>query len=192
MKSWSNAIFPLVIMTALAGLTLWLRYVSVLPEERHDGKERHDPDYIVHGATAHKFDKTGSLQYTLTASEIKHYPDDESMWLTKPVLTAQKAKKPTTTTQANTGVLTDNNKRLDLEGDVKITRAASGKSEALELTTSQLTAFPDDEKAFTQKPVRITQGASWTTGVGMQVDQKAETYVLQSQARASIASKFAK
>jgi len=55
-----------------------------------------------------------------------------------------------------------------------------------------LTVFPDDEKAFTKSPVLITQGQSWLKGVGLQVDNRAQTYILESQATALLESKHAK
>ena len=56
----------------------------------------------------------------------------------------------------------------------------------------ELTAFPDEDKAFTKSPVLITKGKSWLKGVGMQVDTRLQTYVLESQAVASLESKSAK
>ena len=41
-------------------------------------------------------------------------------------------------------------------------------------------------------PVLITQGKSWVKGVGMQIDNRAQTYVLESQAFAVLESKHAK
>jgi lipopolysaccharide export system protein LptC len=55
-----------------------------------------------------------------------------------------------------------------------------------------LTIRPDDEKGFTKSPVRITQGKSWLTGVGMQVNNNTQTYVLESQAIGQFESKTAK
>jgi len=59
-------------------------------------------------------------------------------------------------------------------------------------TTSELTVFPNDEKAFTRSPVRITQGESWITGIGLQMDYRMQTYVLESKARALLESRHAK
>ena len=48
MKQWGSALFPLSLLAALAVLSFWLRYATELPEERHDGKNRHDPDFVIH------------------------------------------------------------------------------------------------------------------------------------------------
>ena len=54
MKQWGSAIFPLSILFVLGLLTFWLRYASEIAEPRHDGKHRHDPDYIVTDAVLRK------------------------------------------------------------------------------------------------------------------------------------------
>jgi lipopolysaccharide export system protein LptC len=37
--------------------------------------------------------------------------------------------------------------------------------------------------AFTNSPVEITQGQSWITGVGAEIDNNKSTFVLQSQVK---------
>jgi lipopolysaccharide export system protein LptC len=83
-----------------------------------------------------------------------------------------------------------------LYGDVRIARAASltnpAKDPEMTAFTPDLTVFPDDEKAITKSPVLITQGKSWLKGVGLQVDNRAQTYILESQVTAVLESKQAK
>jgi lipopolysaccharide export system protein LptC len=47
MRKWSSALLPLSILLVLVALTTWLRYVTEFPEVRNDGRNRHDPDYII-------------------------------------------------------------------------------------------------------------------------------------------------
>lgn len=192
MKHWGSAIFPLSILLALTGLTFWLRYATELPEERSDGKNRHDPDYIVTDATLRKIDQTGRLQYTLNAKEIRHYPDDDTTDLTQPNLINLHAKKPPMTVSAERGHVSKDGEQIDLYGNVRIHRDASAQYEELNAYTPEMTVLPDDERAFTKHPVLITQGNSWAKGIGMQVNNKTQTYVLESQAFAVIESKHAK
>ena len=192
MKHWGSALFPLSLLLALAGLTFWLRYATELPSERHDGKNRHDPDYIVTQATLRKLDLTGALTYSIKSTEIRHYPDDDTTDLLKPDVIFLHDKKPPVTLSAERGHVKKAGKQVDLYGDVRITRIASAKDPAITAYTPELTVFPDDEKAFTKSPVLITQGNSWLKGVGMQVDNRAQTYILESQAVAVLESKHAK
>ncbi len=192
MKHWGSALFPLSLLLALTALTFWLRYASELPEQRHDGKNRHDPDYIVSDAVLRKLDPTGQLRYTLRASDIRHYPDDDTTDMLKPNLVYLYVKKPTVTMSADQARASKDGERVDLSGNVHINRAASEKDAALDAYMPDLTVLPDDEKAFTKSPVLITQGKSWAKGVGMQVDNLAQTYILESKAFAVLESKQAK
>ena len=172
MKPWGSALFPLTLLAALTALTLWLRYATEQAEIRHDGKHRHDPDYI--------------------ATDIRNYPDDDTTDLVKPNLVYVNPKKPTVTLTADAARVSQDSERIDFQGNVNIHRAATKKDAALIATTNELTAFPNDETAFTRAPVHMAQGSSWVKGVGLQMDNRAQTYVLESQARAVLESRHAK
>ena len=192
MKSWGSSLFPLTLLMTLTGLTFWLRYVTEQPEIRHDGRHRHDPDYIVHDSTLRKINESGTLEYTLKADVVHHYPDDDTIDLFNPNLVYTGKKSPTVTITANNAHVSDDNERIDLHGNVYIHRAATGKDEAMIGTTSTLTVFPNEEKAFTKAPVLLTQGRSWAKGIGLQMNTRAETYVIESQARAMLESRYAR
>ena len=185
MKNWSNSLFPLVILIALAGLTFWLRYASQLDEPTRDGKTRHDPDYIVSDAVLRKISENGQLQYTLRASDIRHYPDNDTTDVLMPNLEHVNPGRPIVTMSAKRGHISAKGEQVDLYDDVRIVRAGDAKRAPLHASMPQLTVFPDAEKAFTKSNVLITQGKSWAKGLGMQVDQRLQTYVIESQARAS-------
>ena len=192
MKRWGSALFPLSLLLVLTGLTFWLRYATELPQTKHDGKLRHDPDYIVTDAILRKIDLTGRLKYTLSATDIRHYPDDESTDMLKPNLVHFQPRKPPVTMSAERGHISKDGEKVDLYDNVRIRRSASAQNEELTAYTPELTILPNVEKAFTKSPVLITQGKSWMKGVGMQVDNRAQTYLLESQAVAVLESKHAK
>ena len=191
MKHWGSALFPLSLLLVLTLLTFWLRYDTELGEPNRDGKNRHDPDYILSDIVLRKLDENGQLKYTLRAVDVRHYPDDDTTDLVSPNLVHQNRKdgKPPVTISADHGRLSNDNDRVDLAGNVRIYRPPSGKDEELTATMNELTAFPDDETAFTKSPVLITQGKSWVKGVGMQVNNRAQTYVIESQAVGFMESK---
>ncbi|MDS4016272.1 MAG: LPS export ABC transporter periplasmic protein LptC [Candidatus Accumulibacter sp.] len=188
MKQWSTAVLPLSILLTLAALTFWLRYATEFPDTHSDGKHRHDPDYIVSEVTVRKLDKTGMLRHTLFAEELRHYPDDDSTELIKPTLVHVQPGRPRLTVKAAHGRLTSQAERVDLREDVEVHREADGKHEALLVSTTELTVLPDEEKAFTKSKVVITQGKSSIQGVGMQVDNKLRTFVLEAQVNGLIDS----
>lgn len=191
MKHWGSAIFPLSILLVLTALTYWLRYATELPASQRDGKNRHDPDYIINDSILYKLDKAGRLQYTLKSVEIRHYPDDDSTDLIKPDMLYLHSKKPPLTMRAERGHVSRDGEQVDLYDDVQVHREASAKNEALTAYTPRLTVLPNDERAFTKSPVLITKGKSWIKGVGMQVNSRTQVYILESQAVAVLESKYA-
>ena len=82
--------------------------------------------------------------------------------------------------------------QVDLYDNVRLHRAATAKDPETIGTTTQLTILPDEEKAYTREPVLITQGKSMIKGVGLQVDGRKQTYLLESRASAVIESKHAR
>ena len=192
MKSWGSALFPLSILLALAGLTFWLRHAIELPEERKDGKTRHDADYVIEQVQLRKLDKTGRLQYTLNAPEVRHFPDDDTTDVKKPKLVYLPQNRPSITTSAERAHISQDGNQVDFYENVKIERAATPTQELMLATMPDLTVRPEDEQAFTKSPVLMTQGSSWLKGIGMHVDQKTQIYVLESRAVGQFESKQAK
>lgn len=189
MKHWGSALFPLGILLALAAMTFWLRYAVELPDERKDGRYRHDPDYIIDQAQIRKLDKSGNLQYRLNATQIRHFPDDDTTDLDAPRIVRLSPLQPPVTMSAKRAHLSQDGQLLELYEDVRILREASPQQVAMLATMPDLTVRLDVEKAYTRSPVLITQGESWLKGVGMQVDNKTQTYVLESQATGSFLSR---
>ena len=96
---------------------------------------------------------------------------------------------PTITMTADDGHMSSKGEQVDLTGNVRIHRAATGKDAEMVVTAPQLSILPDEEKAYTRHPVLMTQGNSWIKGVGFRMDNRARTYLLEAQARASLESK---
>lgn len=192
MKKWSSALLPLSILLVLVVLTAWLRYVTEFPEVRNDGKSRHDPDYIISGVLGRKLDASGNLLYTLTSDEIRHYPDDDTIYLLKPTLIYLDPKRPPVIIKSGHGRANSQAQRVELWDQVEIHRAATAQEGQLVATMSELTVLTEEEKAFTKSRVLITQTNSWVQGVGMQVDNKLRTYLLESAVTGQIESHFSR
>ena len=191
-KNWGSALFPLAILLVLTGLTFWLQSAVQMPEEKHDGKNRHDPDYTIQDFQLRKLDRTGRLQYALTAPDLQHFPDKDTTEVKKPHLVYLHPIKPTMTVTSDTALIGPDGKEVFLKDDVRLKRNGTPTQEPIYATMPDLTVHPDDEYAFTKSPVLMTQGKSWLKGVGMQVDNKSQTYVLQSQALGQFESKHTK
>lgn len=184
-KLRTDSIFPLAVLALLAGITFWLANALQQEPARRDGKTRHDPDFIVDNLTLRQMGKTGRLQYAMQASRMVHYPDDDSTEVTLPRL-AYLEHEPVMRVSASTGTLSRDAKVVTLAGEVLAEREATPLRPALRVSTTELTVYPDEELAVTDKPVRIVQGASVITGVGMEADNRQATFLLKSKVHATI------
>lgn len=170
-------LFPLVIVGLLAGMTFWLELAARAPSVTSDGKSRHDPDYIVENFSVRRFDTAGSLQHTLRADSMRHYPDDDSTVVLSPHLTYH--RQPPTLITAREARLDGAGKHVELIGDVRVTRSGLGDKPSTVLITERLDAFPDDEIATSNAPVTILQGRSNISGSGLNINNKTAISVLE-------------
>lgn len=183
MKHWPSQLFPIFVLALLAGLTFWLQNTVDRSDEKHDGKLRHDPDAIAENFVARRFDETGQVKYRLSSPYMEHYPDDDTSLLQSPILISYRPKTPPLTITAKHAKVTAKGEVAYLWDDVRVTRAATDTRPELVATSPDLTVQSEIGIAFTNSPVEITQGQSWVTGVGVQIDNKASTFVLQSQVK---------
>lgn len=183
MKPTGASLFPLLVLALLAGLTFWLERAT---QENVGGrsKARHDPDYYVERFTFRRYDADGALQHTLSADRSVHFPDDESTEVTAPRLTYFKGR--ITTATANRAWLDKEGKHVRLNEDVRVVRAGEGDDPETVMTTTVLNVVPDDEYAYTEAPVRITQGRSVFTGTGFESSGKTRISVLSGPAHGLI------
>lgn len=180
--NWSTATFPIAVLSTLAGLSFWLLHATSLDEEKRDGKDRHDPDYVIRGVQFNKLDKGGLLQYTLTAKQVVHFPDDDTTEVDAPHLVYLNPNKPKLTMSSRTALVSSEGETVYMKDDVRIKRDATAIRPELIGVMPDLTIQTEEETAETRSPVHFTQGKSWLKGVGMHIDNKTQTYVLESQA----------
>ncbi|HLO62040.1 MAG TPA: LPS export ABC transporter periplasmic protein LptC [Azonexus sp.] len=183
MKHWPSQLFPIIILSVLATLTFWLQSATEPGNDKHDGKFRHDPDGIAENFVVRRFDETGHVKYRLTGPYMVHYADDDSSELKSPVLISYRPDAPQIRVTSNFAKITSKGEVAYLWDDVRITRAATADRPELLARTPDLTVQPDAGFAFTNSQVEITQGQSWITGVGAQIDNNKSTFVLQSQVK---------
>jgi lipopolysaccharide export system protein LptC len=157
MRKWSSALLPLSILLVLVALTTWLRYVTEFPEVRNDGRNRHDPDYIISDVRGRKLDTAGNLLYILTADEIRHYPDDDTTDLLKPTLIYLDPKRPPVSIHSVHGHTSSQAERIELWEQVEIHRAATAKDGPLVATMSELTVLCSTPSSTTA--IRLSSGS---------------------------------
>ncbi|HEX7813262.1 MAG TPA: LPS export ABC transporter periplasmic protein LptC [Burkholderiales bacterium] len=181
--SWS----PLILLALLAALTFWLDR-KVQPAGRMpDGNTRHDPDFIIEGFSAVQMNPDGTRRYALSARRMVHYPDDNSTQLEAPRLVYFDYERAPVTVRSDTADATKGGEDVYFRGDVQVLRSAFDANPELGLFTSYLHVVPDRDFAQTDKPVRMVEGNSTASAVGLEFDNKTRQVRLLSEVKANYA-----
>ena len=184
MRIHSANLLPLILLTLLAALTFWLEQATRI-DDNGTGKVSHDPDFVVDNFTLRRYKLDGSLQHTLIAKTMRHYPDDDSTSVIDPALTFYGDALPIRLSAQQARISKDG-KQVRLSDGVRVERQASADSPALVVATAEMVVYPDDEIARSSVPVSITQGHSVMNGSGMEVDNRNRTFTLTGPAQGEI------
>ena len=168
----------------LGGLTLWLDRASQTDDGGRRANARHDPDFFVERFTIRRFAPDGSLQHTITADRMQHYPDDDTTTVANPHLVYYSQRQTVVTSR--TAWLDKEGKHVRLDDDVRIVRKGDGETPETVITTTVLYVTPDDEYARTDAPVTISQGRSVVHGIGLEANNKTEIAVLSGPVQGTI------
>ncbi|MCL2022025.1 MAG: LPS export ABC transporter periplasmic protein LptC [Betaproteobacteria bacterium] len=182
-QNMAATLFPLLVLSGLAALAFWLKEAITMPFQAEEGKKLDTPDAIVENLTLYRYDMNGTLRYRMTASRMEHYPSDDNSLILTPRLIHYRPKLPDVTLTAQSAFVTEKGERVLLRDDVVLTRAAYAGRAALVARTPELTVLPEEGKAFNDKPVAITQGATWLNGIGLLADHDLGTFTLRRKAR---------
>jgi lipopolysaccharide export system protein LptC len=178
-------LFPIALLGLLALLTFWINESVQAPAPKLDGSDRHDPDYIISNFETTQTDVTGALRHKLAAKEMRHFPDNNSTLLQRPIYTQFAINKPSTKLEGERGEMSDDGKLVELFGRVIMTREAFAEKGQMTLETDYLKLKPNEDFFSTPKPVIIRQAPSTVIhAIGMEYDKKKETTTLLSRVRA--------
>lgn len=142
-------------MTLLALLTFWLDRAVQNPTEKRDGSMRHDPDYWVENFLAKTMGKDGLPLYTLAASRMVHFPDNDTTELTRPHFLSIDEKRVPTHILAQRGLLSSNGDEVYFNREVEVIKEDGAGKEWLTMVTDYLHITPNRGIARTDKPVTI-------------------------------------
>jgi lipopolysaccharide export system protein LptC len=181
----SHSLFPVIVLTLLAGVSVWLDRVTQQDPVAKTDKTRHEADFSADKITLHRFDPTGKVQYILVADSMLHYADDESSELKNPRLNYLNRPEPVWVESRFASVNKDGT-TVVLTDEVLVRRAAhAGKPEST-LRTEQMTVWPEDEKMRADKPVTLTQGQTVINAERMESDNIIGEVRLQGQVRGTL------
>ena len=175
---------PLTIAALLALGTWWLADQQRRSYTEPTPTSPTNPDFIVEQANMARIGADGVAETLVSADRLVHYAQDDRSVLDNPRVLQTRPDQPPITVTARSGVSVRQAEEVQLMGDVHLTRAATPDAPSLDIRTERLTLRPDDAQAFTDAPVRIVQGDSVLTGVGMDFDNSFRTLEVRERVRA--------
>lgn len=185
MNGRGHGLFPIVVLTLLAGVSVWLDRITQQPPATHLDRTRHEADFTAEKITLRRFDLTGKVQYVLTADQLVHFGDNESSELTKPRLNYLNRPEPVWV-ESNAARVSKDGETVVLSGNVFLRRdEAAGRPEST-MRTEEMTVWPDDEKMRADKPVTLTQGKTVITANGMTSNNITGEVHLQGQVHGTL------
>jgi lipopolysaccharide export system protein LptC len=175
--------FPVILLALLAGLSFWLEQIVKPLAPPRDARTRHDPDLILKSFDAVKLGASGAPSYTLAASELLRYPDDQTARLDNPRFVQISDTGVRTTITSKYGTVSGNGDNVYFVDDVKAIRSAYQDRSELTLETSYLQVTPELELARTDQAVTIRDGNAMVSGVGLELRNEERIAILLSRVK---------
>ena len=146
-----------------------------------------EPDYIVDKFNFVRMSERGEARYNVSGTRMSHFPADDSIEISEPVLHNLSNAQALITLSAQRAVVEQGSKRIHLFTQVKVDRAASASSQDFHLSTDYLLVLPDEDIMQSDQAVTILHGRSRMTAIGMLVNNAKREIYLSDQVRGTIA-----
>jgi lipopolysaccharide export system protein LptC len=175
--------FPVVLLALLAGLSFWLEQIVRPGTAPPDSRTRHDPDLVLQSFNAVKLGPTGAPNYTLAASKLLRYPDDQTARLDDPRFEQISETGVVTTVTSKYGTVSGNGDNVYFLDDVKVIRSPYQDRSELTLDTSYLQVTPELGLARTDQPVTIRDANATVSAVGLELRNEERIAILLSRVK---------
>lgn len=177
-EAWDRAsiYLPLILMGLLALGSYWLvRNAPIFGPPEPGRPAQHEPDYFMRGFALKTFDATGRLKSEVLGTEVRHYPDTDTLEIDKARLRSISPEGRLTTATADRALSNADGSEVQLFGNAVVVRNAtsdpSGKQlPRLEFRGEFLHAFLNSERIKSHKPVILMRGQDQFTADAMDYD----------------------
>lgn len=165
-----------LLLIVLSGLALFL-LISLIVRFNDHGRLIDDassvlvgPDYEITGFDLHEYDVKGQLHYQIQATEVTHYPTNDTTELKSPHFAQQNETGAPVLGSADMGYILAKGDRVLMQGNAIIQQPKVNHSQELIARSDHFTYYPNKRTADTEAEVSFTSPGSSMTGIGMNAD----------------------
>lgn len=180
-----HRIYPVLALALLAGASIWLERLTRAPIAGPAQIQSQAPDFIATKSSIVGFGKDGTQRYILFADTLTHLPHSGITELERPRLEILSGARKLEIT-SNKGKVSAQGERVDFMGDVVAERDGAAGQSAMRFVSEQLAVWPDDHRAESTVPVKLTQGLTTAEALGLQANNLFGTLDLIGKARVNI------
>ncbi len=175
--------FFLAVLIIIAVFALWFQEDIKQQPPLLEQADEHFPDYFMENFSITGLNEQGVTSYTIQASRMLHYADDNSAELENPVLEFSDAGRQFTIRAGRADYLQQDN-LVHLYDDVTIIRQDSGNQGGeLSIHTSYLKVDTHAQMAETDQPTRVSTQHMKLSANGLIYDNKQGRLKLTSQVK---------
>jgi len=173
----------LVIFISIALASYWFQQSISRKIETEAQPEQRFPDYFLEDFSITRMNPQGRPAYTLKASKLLHYADDNSADLERPFIRFNEQSREFTVQAQRAHYLQEKN-TIQLYENVEIHRTAKNDQNELSIYTDYLKINTRSRIAETDRPIRITHPMARINAIGLVFNDTEGRLILKSQVKA--------
>jgi lipopolysaccharide export system protein LptC len=184
---------PVMLMGLLALGTYWLaRNTPSFGAPAAQRPLTHEPDYFMRGFSVKSFDPSGRLKSEIHGSEVRHYPDTDTLEIDQPRIRSFNERGMLITATARRAISNGDGTEVQLIGDAVVVREAGAApdgavSPRFEVRGEFLHAFMDTERVRSHKPVELIRGSDRFSADNLDYDNLDRVLELRGRVRGQLA-----
>ncbi|EXJ16380.1 LPS export ABC transporter periplasmic protein LptC [Imhoffiella purpurea] len=166
---WNARQFLLAACLAALGIAAWWSLKPTGDDEGTPAARPRLPDYVVQQFSAVETDDTGRPTRHLTATELRHYAQEDVSELDRPRLDLLQTEGPPWHAESERGTVFAGGDQIRLEGRVQMDRPGDGENRPAHLETERLDIWRKQGLAETDLEVRVRSDDDALTANGMRL-----------------------
>lgn len=167
--SRKNILLTLLLISMLLA-SIWLSHQSYLSLGGDSNNQPSTPDAYMTDVSYTQFDQQGQWRTRLDSPKIVHYAEQDTATLETPQLISRTPDQLTWVITADHGKSQQGLKVINLTDNVKIQRTKDSTKQTTTLTTTAMTAYPEQKFAKTDQPVKIVEPGITMNATGLTAD----------------------